>query len=149
MGVQGQFALSEVVGTPNPPFPSVRMAELFYEFLGRYQEWKTAKLKELIWMQIALCLGLSCLFTPLFLPRIWMIMSLVILGLFFFVMRHYLEVNERVNHLHVNVYILHHHLIGKLEVGFCDHTEPCQCVENFRNYVLKHYGISLDKRSLT
>ena len=148
MGILGQFTFSEMVGTPNPPFPSVRMAELFYEYLGRYNEWKTAKLQETFWLLIALCLGLFSLFLPLFLPRIWMPMSLAVLGLFYFVMRHYLEVSERVNHLHVNVHILHHHLIGKLEVGFCDHVGPCQCAENFCSYVLRHYNISLDKGSL-
>ena len=148
MGILGQFALSEMVGTPNPPFPSVRMAKLFYEYLGRYYELKTAKLHETFWMMIALCLGLFSLFIPLFLPGIWITMSLVVLGLFYFVMRHYIEVSERVNHLHVNVHILHHHLIGKLEVGFCDHVEPCQCVENFCSYVFRQYSISLDKGSL-
>ena len=70
-------------------------------------------------------------------------MSMVILVLFYFATRHYIEVNERVSHLYVNVYILQHHLLGKLEVGFCDHSEPCYCAENFRRYVVKKYSISL------
>lgn len=148
MGIFGQLTLSEMVGTPNPPFPSVRMAELFYEYLGRYNEWKTAKFQETFWMMIALGLGLFSVFIPLLLPKIWMPMSLAVLGLFYFVRHHYLEVSERVNHLHVNVHILHHHLIGKLEVGFCDHVEPCQCAEKFRSYVLRNYNLSLDNRSL-
>ncbi len=70
-------------------------------------------------------------------------MSVVMLVFFYLASRHYLELNERVSHLYVNVHILHHHLIGKLEVGFCDHFEPCQCAENFRRYVIKNYSISL------
>jgi hypothetical protein len=148
MGVLGYFALSEIVGSPNPPFPSVRMAELFYEFLRRYKEWKIAKHQEIVWLVVAFSLGFLSFSIPLFLSGIWTTMSLTVLALFYFVMRHYLELNKRVNHLQVNVHILHHHLIGKLEVGFCNHTEPCHCVENFRNYVLKYYGISLNKDSL-
>lgn len=148
MGVLGHCVLSEIVGRPNPPFPSVRMAGLFYEFLGRYKEWKMAKHQEVGWMIVALCLGLFSLFIPMFMPKIWTIMSLVVIVLFYFVMRHYLELYKRVYHLQVNVHILHHHLMGKLEVGFCDHTEPCQCAEKFCNYVLNHYGIALDKESL-
>ena len=75
-------------------------------------------------------------------------MSMVMLVSFYFATGHYLEVSERVNHLYVNVHILHHHLIGKLEVGFCDHSEPCDCVENFRRYVVKKYSISLYNSSL-
>lgn len=145
MGVLSHFALRDMVGSPRPPFPSARMAELFYEFLGRYNEWKAAKSQEMIWMIISLSLFFLSLFIPLVLPRIWKILSLAVLALFCFVIRQYLELNRRVNHLQVNVHILHHHLMGKLEVGFCDHSEPCQCAKKFRNYVLRSYGISLDQ----
>lgn len=70
-------------------------------------------------------------------------MSAVMLVFFYFASRHYLELNEQVSHLNVNVHILHHHLVGKLEVGFCEHLEPCQCAEDFRRYVTKNYNISL------
>lgn len=125
------------------PVPSDRMAQLFSEFLGRYNEWKIAKLKETIWMMILLWLGLCILFLPWFLPGSGLIMSLIILVFFIFATNHYIELSERVSHLYVNVHILHHHLIGKLEVGFCNHAEPCHCVENFRRYVVKKYNISL------
>lgn len=39
------------------PAPSVRMALLFYEFLGRYKEWKNAKLQETIGIIIIFFLG--------------------------------------------------------------------------------------------
>jgi len=70
-------------------------------------------------------------------------LSSITLVLLYFTIRHYLAMSVRANHLYVNVHILHHHLVGKLEVGFCDHLEPCHCVENFCSYVLKNYKISL------
>ena len=138
----------KTIGHQNLPVPSVRMAQLFYEFLGRYNEWKIAKLQETVGMFILLFLGLCIMFLPCFLPGRGLNMSMAILVLFYFATRYYLEVNERVSHLYVNVQILHHHLIGKLEVGFCDHSEPCHCVENFRHYVSKKYRISLYNGSL-
>ena len=132
----------------NLPVPSVRMAQLFYEFLGRYNEWKIAKLQETIWILIILLIGLCILFIPWFLSGSGLIMSMVMLVFFFFAANHYIELNERVSHLYVNVHILHHHLVGKLEVGFCDHSEPCHCVQNFRRFVEKKYSISLNNGSL-
>jgi len=124
------------------------MAKLFYEFLGRYKEWRIAKLHEMIWILIVLCLGMLAVLIPWIMPNNGLAISSAVLVLFYFATRHYLDLNARVSHLYVNVHILHHHLIGKLEVGFCDHRELCYCVENFRSYVLKNYGIFLDNRSL-
>lgn len=128
----------------DPVFPSVRMAQLFYEFLNRYKDWKLAKFQAKIGTIIILFLGLLALLTPWFLPKTGVPMSLGILVLFYFAVRYYLEVNERVSHLYINVHILHHHLSGKLEVGFCDHYEPCHCAEDFQDYVLENYRISFD-----
>jgi len=125
------------------PVPSVRMAQLFYEFLDRYNEWKIMMLQEMMGMLLLIFLGLCSLFLPWLLPGRGLIMSLGMLVPFYFATRHYLEVNERVSHLYVNVHVLHHHLMGKLEVGFCDHLEPCHCVEEFQLYVEKKYSISL------
>lgn len=132
--------------TEHHSFPdlSERRAQLFYEFLGHYNEWKIAKIQETIGMLILLFLGLLILFLPWFLPGKGLIMSIVVFVFFCLATRHYMQVQERVNHLYVNVHILHHHLIGKLEVGFCDHSEPCHCVDNFRSYVLEKYSISLE-----
>jgi hypothetical protein len=124
------------------------MAQLFYEFLGRYNEWEIAKFQKMIGMLILLFLGLCILFLAWFLPGRGLIMSMVMLVFFYFATRHYLEVNKRASHLYLNVYILHHHLVGKLEVGFCDHSEPCHCVEDFRRYVVTKYSISLYNGSL-
>lgn len=147
MGVLCQSVLDKTAGSVNSPFPSVRMAKLFYEFLGRYKEWRVAKLHETIGILIVLFLGLLAFLIPWIIPKNGVVLS-VVLFCFYIAIQHYLEAKERVGHLYVNVHILHHHLIGKLEVGFCDHQEHCHCVENFRCYVLKKYGIILDNTSL-
>ena len=148
MGILCQRVLNKTVRHAELPVPSVRMALLFYEFLSRYKEWKYARLQETVGKLIVLFLGLTILSIPWSWPNIRLIRSCVVLVLFYLAICYYLKVNERVSHLYVNVHILHHHLIGKLEVGFCNHSEPCHCVENFRCYVLKNYNISLDKSSL-
>jgi len=148
VGLLCQRVLNKTVRHAELPVPSVRMALLFYEFLSRYKEWKYARLQETVGKLIVLFLGITILSIPWFLPNIRLIKSCVVLVLFYLAIGYYLKVNERVRHLYVNVHILHHHLIGKLEVGFCNHSEPCHCVENFRCYVLKNYNISLDKGSL-
>lgn len=148
MGLLCQFVFAKTVVSVNPPFPSVRMAKLFYEFLGRYKEWRIAKLHETIGILIVLVLGLLALLIPWIIPNNRVVLISAVLILFYIATRHYLEVNQRANHLYVNVHILHHHLMGKLEVGFCDHHEPCHCAENFRSYVLNQYGIILDNTSL-
>lgn len=148
MGILSQPLLNQRVSHEELPVPSARMALLFYEFLSRYTEWKNAKLQETIGIIIIFFLGLSIFFIPWFLPHFRLIIMFIALVLFCGVTRYYFVINKRVNHLHVNVHILHHHLIGKLEVGFCNHAEPCHCVENFRSFVLKKYHISLNKGSL-
>ncbi|TGE36725.1 hypothetical protein E4K67_16535 [Desulfosporosinus fructosivorans] len=130
------------------PVPSERMGHLFCEFLGRYNEWKAAKVQEMIWIFILLFLGICIILLPWFLLGRGLVMSVVMLVIFYFASRHYLELNEQVSHLFVNVHILHHHLTGKLEVGFCEHLEPCQCAENFRRYVIMNYNISFYNPSL-
>ncbi|MCB8817720.1 hypothetical protein [Desulfosporosinus shakirovi] len=144
MGTLCQYVVDKTVEGPNPPFPSARMAQLFYEFLGRYNEWKLVRRQETIGISAVLLFGLLALILPWLYPEIGISVSILMLILLFFTVRHYIKLNEKVSHLYVNVHILHHHLIGKLEVGFCDHREPCQCVEEFRGYVLKKYDISLD-----
>ena len=135
---------SKTVATLDPIFPSVRIAQLFYEFLDRYKNWRLAKLQAAIGTMIVVFLGLAVLLIPWFLPKIGMPLSLGLLILFYFAVRYYLEVKQRVSHLYINVHILYHHLTGKLEVGFCDHYKPCHCVEDFRDYVLENYRISFD-----
>jgi hypothetical protein len=94
------------------------MDQLFYEFLGRYNEWKIVKHQEKIGMLFLLSLGLCILILPWFLTGRGHIMSMVMLVLFYFATRYYLLVKERVGHLYVNLHVVHHHLLSKLEVGF-------------------------------
>jgi len=148
VGTLCQYVVDKTVEGPNPPFPSARMAKLFYEFLGRYNEWKLVRRQETIGLFVVFLFGLLALILPWLYPEIGISVSILMLILLFFAVRHYIKLNEKVSHLYVNVHILHHHLIGKLEVGFCDHRDPCQCVEEFRGYVLKKYDISLDIGSL-
>lgn len=139
-----RFAQINTERKPNQAFPSVRMAQLFYEFLGCYKNWRLAKFQAMIGSFTVFLLGLFALLIPWLLPKMGVSMCLFILILFYFAIRHYLEVNDRVSHLYINVHILYHHLSGKLEVGFCDHHEPCRCVEDFRGFVLDNYKISFD-----
>ena len=142
MGILCQPVL-KTIRTQDLPVPSGRMVQLFYEFLDRYNEWKIAMLQEMMGMLILIFLGLCSLFLPWILPRTGLIMSMAMLVPFYFATQYYLKVNERVSHLAVNVHVLHHHLMGKLEVGFCDHSEPCHCVQDFRLYVENKYNIFL------
>jgi len=135
VGILCQYVVDKTGESPNPPFPSARMAQLFYEFLGRYNDWKLARRQETIGLIIVLVLGLLALIIPWVFPNNRMTVSFAMLTLFYFATRKYIELNEQASHLYVNVNILYHHFIGKLEVGFCDHREPCQCAENFRGYV--------------
>lgn len=144
MGIHYQPIFPKTTFALNIPVPSAHIAQLFCEFLRRYYEWKSAKIQEIIAMLILLIIGGSIVSIPWLIPKIGISISLCMLSLFYFAARYYLTVNERVSHLYVNVHILHHHLIGKLEVGFCDHHEPCHCAEEFIDYVLKNYNIKLN-----
>lgn len=125
-------------------FPSARMAGLFFEFLGRYSDWKLARRQELVGMIFVILLGVLSVSVPWLFPKTGLTVSIVLLIFFYIAARQYIKLNQRVSHLYVNVNILHHHLLGKLEVGFCDHREPCHCAEDFRNYAWAKYHISFD-----
>lgn len=144
MGVLCHYVADNTLESPNPPFPSIRMAQLFYEFLRRYNEWKYIRHREKIGLFVVILLGILAFVMPWLFPKVGIGVSITMLILFYFAAKHYIHLNERVGHVYVNVHILHHHLTGKLEVGFCDHQEPCECVEDFRCYVLKKYNISFD-----
>lgn len=149
MGIHYQPIFPKTTFALNLPVSSARIAQLFYEFLRRYYEWKSAKIQETIGILVLLIIGGSIVSIPWLIPNIGIILSLCLLALFYLAAKHYLAINERVSHLYVNVHILHHHLLGKLEVGFCDHHEPCQCAGEFIDYVSKNYNIDLEKRFLT
>ena len=123
------------------PDLSPRINRLFTEFLIRYEKWRAVQKSELEWLIVTLILGLTSLTLWMY-PLIHWGINLFSLLLFVGVLRRYLRVKEYSNHLYVNVHILHHHFLGKLEVGFCDHQYPCRCAEQFKAYVWKQYGIS-------
>lgn len=126
---------------------SLEMERLFSEFLGRYQEWQSYQKRELGWFMAAMVLGLGTLTLWMESTQSWAVNAIVLLA-FIAVLNYYLKIRQLVNHTYVNVHILHHHLLGKLDVGFCHHQSPCQCSEQFKNYVWKHYKISLYGDSL-
>ncbi|MGC7872438.1 hypothetical protein ACPUYX_13025 [Desulfosporosinus sp. SYSU MS00001] len=145
MGIYDLFILPKTTGPIDLPVTSARIAELFSEFLRRYYEWKSAQLKEMIIILLLLIVGGSILSIPWLLPNFGMTLSLCLLLSFYIAVKCYIAINRKVSHLYVNVHVLQHHLVGKVEVGFCDHREPCHCAEEFMDYVLRTYNISLNK----
>jgi hypothetical protein len=59
--------------------------------------------------------------------------------------RKYALYHQRLNHASVNLEILKHHLIAKLELGLCRRrqTAHCDCREHYHHYVWDRYGLSL------
>lgn len=108
----------------------------------RYREWQFYQKRELGWLTVTMTLGLVSLATWMYVPLAGGV-NFTLLLLFIGALRRYLSVRKRVNHLYINVHILHHHLMGKLDVGFCEHQGVCQCAEQFKKYVWEHYRISL------
>ncbi|AFM42086.1 hypothetical protein Desaci_3182 [Desulfosporosinus acidiphilus SJ4] len=145
MGIYDHLLFPKPAVPMNLPVPSTNFANLFYEFLRRYYEWKSAKLREIIGMLLLMIIGVCIVSIPWLLPNFGILFSLCLLVLFYLAVRYFLAVSQRVSHLYVNVHVLQHHLVGKLEVGFCEHREPCHCAEEFIDYVLRNYNISLTK----
>lgn len=117
--------------------------QLFFEFLQRYQQWSKVKRQENLLFICLVITGVTVLFLPWLFPQLGITFSFLFLSIFCIMIGFYQKVNGSVHHHGINTRILHHHLIGKLEVGFCQHHQPCSCAEDFRQYVLKKYFISL------
>lgn len=142
MGVIIQPFYVQKVKHDGEPAISLQMERLFTEFLVRYTEWQSYQKRELGWLTATMILGLASLASWMYLPYAGGL-DFALFLLFIGVLRRYLSVRQQVNHLYINVHILHHHLLGKLDVGFCNHQGECQCAEQFRKYVWKHFRISL------
>lgn len=142
MGVIIQPFYVQKVKHDGAPAISPRMERLFTEFLVRYREWQFYQKREFAWLLTTLILGSTSLGTWMYLPYAWKL-NFTSFFVFIGVLRRYLNVRQRVNHLYINVHILHHHLLGKLDVGFCIHQGDCHCVMQFKKYVWEHYRISL------
>lgn len=127
---------------PDLPYASPSVARLFFEFLNRLKELRKVRLKEKIWLIFSVLSALLTIFS-LNLSSFFLAFLVFFLLLLYISFKKYLYFNEKANHLYINVHILHHHLIGKLEVGFCEHEAGCSCANNFRAYVWENYRISL------
>ena len=125
------------------PIASPRMRVLFWEFLRRNRDLQMAQRRETIWLSTVIVLGVLAVVLPVPARHGGVILSFGCIGLLFMSVRRYQAANRVVRHLSVNVHILYHHLLGKLEVGFCEHKVPCNCAEEFRRYVWRTYRISL------
>lgn len=143
MGILVQKLSTKGRETANYTFVPVHIRGLLNEFLRRYSELQKLRQREMSWLILVLLLGLLSLTSLMFLPTTPLFVSLCLLFAFFFILRQYLIVRNTSSHVYVNVHILHHHLLGKLDVGFCEHDSACQCAENFRKYVWSEYRVSL------
>ncbi|MGE4273157.1 MAG: hypothetical protein AB7E31_09850 [Desulfitobacterium sp.] len=123
---------------------------LLQEFLCRYRELQSARYREVAWVMAVISLGFFCLGSVMFTPLVELssLLSILLLVVFFLALKQYLKVRRLAEHVYINVHILYHHLLGKLEVGFCEHESPCQCTENFRKYMWNRYGISFYGNSI-
>lgn len=124
-------------------FVPVHIRGLLYEFLRRFNELQKLRQREMSWLISVMLFGVLSLTSLMLVPTISLFVSLCLLFAFCLILRQYLIVRKTSTHVYVNVHILHHHLLGKLDVGFCEHDSTCQCVENFRKYVWKEYRVSL------
>lgn len=117
------------------------MIRLFEEYLRRWQELRLARKREALWLVLLTLTGAVALFIPWLRGRVWGSAAGIVLSIVVFY--HYRRVNSMVYHSFVNLNVLHHHLLGKLEVGFCNHDGPCNCANEFRQHVWQEYHISL------
>lgn len=142
MGVIVQPLYTRKLKQESVPALSQQMDRLFTEFLVRYKEWHSFQKRELLWLATTMILGMVSLTLWMYALYAWGVYLVLCLS-FVLVFCHYLKVRQCANHLYINVHILYHHLLGKLDVGFCDHEAPCQCSDQFKKYAWEHYGISL------
>ncbi len=123
------------------PAPTQRVQMVFNEFLRRHMELERIRKREWTWLANLILWGGSLFLIPIYSGDLGLVA--VFLVLFAVSLAFYIHTNRQVEHLKVNVAILQHHLIGLLEVGFCDHITVCGCAEKFRYEVWKKYHISL------
>lgn len=143
MGVFVQQLSTKGRETANNTFVPVHIRGLLKEFLKRYSELQELRQREMSWLIFVVLLGFLSLTSLMFFSKTPLFVTLCLLLAFILILRQYLILRNTSTHVYVNVHILHHHLLGKLDVGFCEHDSTCQCAENFRKYVWKEYKISL------
>ncbi len=124
----------------------IHLQGLVQEFLRRHEELQDLRKKELSWMIILTTVGSLSLWGLMLVNSPFYYITILLA--FMMVLRQYLHIRKLSHHVYVNVHILYHHLLGKLEVGFCDHVIPCQCADNFKKYFWRTYGISFYTTSI-
>jgi hypothetical protein len=142
MGVAAQQLSTKGRDTAEGIYVPVHIRRLLDEFSRRYDELRQIRRREMTWFILVLFLGFLDL-TSLMLSSTPILLTFCSLLAFFATLAQYLRVKEASNHAYVNVHILHHHLLGKLEVGLCEHDTVCQCTENVKKYMWIKYKISL------
>jgi hypothetical protein len=143
MGIFAQRLTSQRWETGDSALVPAHIRGLLNELLARYSEWQKIRRREASWLICVVILGFLCLTVSMLSFKTPIFVTLGLLAAFVVVLRKYLLVRKISTHTYVNVHILHHHLLGKLEVGFCQHDSACQCAENFRKHVWRKYRISL------
>lgn len=143
MGVLVQQLPAKGRDTADTTLVPVHIRGLLNEFFRRYDELQKLRQRELIWFILVLSFGFLCLTSLMFFSKPLLFFTLCLLFAFVLTLRQYLIVRNKSTHVYINVHILHHHLLGKLEVGLCEHDSACQCAENVKKYVWKKYRVSL------
>jgi len=144
MGIFVQQVSAAQIGTSEANNVPKHIEGVLEVFLKRYNELQRLKQKEFVRLIVVLVLGFLCLWSMLFLATAELavgLSSILVLG-FIFSLKQYYQAYKETHHVYINVHILYHHLLGKIEVGFCQHQSPCQCAEAFKQYMWKRYGIS-------
>lgn len=150
MGVFAHQAPIRALNTAESHHVPNHMRGVLREFLRRYSELQRLRHREVAWMMMVILLGFLSLWGmmfPTYQEILFWINSLLLVG-FLLALKQYISVRRVSQHVYINVHILYHHLLGKLEVGFCEHESPCQCAEAFRKYIWKRYGISFYGNSI-
>ncbi len=148
MGVVAQQLSTKGRDTAEGINVPVHIRGLLDEFSRRYDELRQIRRREMSWFILVLSLGFLDLTSLMLFSSTPLLLMFCLLLAFFITLRQYLRVKEASNHAYVNVHILHHHLLGKLEVGLCEHETVCQCAENVRKYMWKKYKIALNQNLL-
>lgn len=143
MGVAAQQLFTKGRDTAEGIYVPVHIRRLLDEFSRRYDELRQIRRREMTWFILVLSFGFLGLTSLMLFSSTPILLTFCLLLAFFVTLAHYLRVKEASYHAYVNVHILHHHLLGKLEVGLCEHETVCQCAENVRKYMWKKYKISL------
>lgn len=150
MGVFVQQVPSRVLNTAESNHVPKHIRGVLEEFLRRYSELQRVRHREVACLMAVISFGFLSLWGMLFpkYPAIsFWLNSLLLVG-FILTLVQYVKVRRVSQHVYINVHIFYHHLLGKLEVGFCEHESPCQCAEIFRKYMWNRYGISFYGNSI-